>query len=181
MEKELEVKLLDIDPEELEKQLISLNAERIADENQENILFDSISKNEIPDGSYLRIRCTHNNINNEKNYYLTFKQKIENKELRENNEYTTCIDSVENTIKILEKLGYGEHSRGYKHRISYLLEGCRIDIDIWDKDTYPYPYAEIEVPSITKLNQIIDLLKVDESKISHKSIRELQIELNINA
>lgn len=180
MEKELEVKLLDIDPDQLEKQLISLNAIKIADENQENILFYSIANNEIPEGSYLRIRCTHNNITEEKSYYLTFKQKIENNELRENNEYTTCIDSVDNTIKILEKLGYAVHSKGYKHRISYLLDNCRIDIDRWDKDTYPHPYAEIEVPNVQKLNQIINLLEIDEGKISHKSIRELQIELNIN-
>lgn len=180
MEKELEVKLLEIDPADLERKLINLNAKKIADENQENILFYSISKNEIPEGSYLRIRCTHNNVTDEKNYYLTYKQKLENTKVRENNEYTTSIDSVENTIKIIEKLGYAVHSRGFKHRISYFLEDCRIDIDTWDKDTYPYPYAEIEVPNVQKLSHIINILNIDESKISHKSIRELQIELNIN-
>ncbi len=178
MERELEIKVLGIDPLEIEESLRSLGAKMIADENQTNILIVGDSEhNQISQGSYLRIRSTIDNITDEEVHFLTYKQKLENDKLRENIEYTTIINSVSDMIEILKKLGYVLHSKGYKHRKSFILSDARIDIDIWDKETYPHPYLEIEVPNIDVLNSTISKLNIDKDNISYKSIKELQDEL----
>lgn len=178
MERELEVKVLGIDPLEIEEKLLSLGAELLSDENQTNILIVSCDASyKIPDGSYLRIRTTLDNITGIEVHYLTYKQKLENPELRENIEYTTEISSVENTIEILNKLGYKVDNTGYKHRKSYKLSEARIDIDVWDKKTYPNPYLEIEVLNVEALETAIKELDLDRNNISYKSIKELQDEL----
>ena len=56
MEKELEVKILNIDVEEVKAKLENLGARFLKSENQENIRLTSSKFDYIPKGSFLRIR-----------------------------------------------------------------------------------------------------------------------------
>ncbi|MCI5972826.1 MAG: adenylate cyclase, partial [Anaerococcus sp.] len=64
-----------------------------------------------------------------------------------------------------------------KERISYRYKNQRFDIDIWDKETYPEPYMEIEFSNQSKIDEIIDDLGIDRKNVTNKSITELREDL----
>lgn len=175
MVKELEVKVLNIDIEEIEKKLQGLNARLISKEVQTNTLIDS-SERPIKSylDAYLRIRESKDLLNNINTTTFTMKKNVQNKTLRENIEFNTNIESKDSLLQILKDLGFDKISIGYKERTSYELNGARIDLDIWDKDTYPDPYLEIEVQDESDLDEIIDLLDIPRENVSRKSIVELR-------
>lgn len=180
MAKELEVKVLNVDINEIENKLKKLNATLIKKELQVNTLIDSHNRpiKTIADG-YLRVRESKDLVSNRKTTTLTFKKNVDNKNLRENIEYNVEVKDRDSIVELLKVLGYDNIKLGYKERTSYSLNGARIDIDIWDKDTYPYPYIEIEVETQEKLYEIINQLGISREKISTKSILELRKELNL--
>lgn len=178
MAKEMEVKVLNIDLRDMESKLIKLNAKLVSEEYQRNIIFDAIElSNALKPETYLRIRETKNLLTNKVDIKLTLKENTGNEEIRENIETTTKIDNIELMIYILETLGYEIKSEGEKHRKSYLYGNIRFDLDTWDKDTYPYPYMEIEVMEAKDLDKAISLLEINPNNISTKSIMELKKEL----
>ena len=174
MEKELEVKLLGLDVDSFEKNLQTKGAKLLYIEYQENILLENIS-NKIPDKSYLRVR--ESKIGDKCSTYLTYKENIENKNLRENNEYTCKVDSKDNILKILDLLGIKALNSGKKKRIKYSYKNISIDIDNWDKEIYPHPYVEIEVKKEKDLKEFLTDFNISENLVSKKSISELQNEL----
>jgi adenylate cyclase class 2 len=178
MAKEIEVKILNIDLDEMEKRLIAIGAKLISKEHQINTIFDSKDRY-IEDklNSYLRIRETKNLLKDEVKVNLTLKKNISKDGARKNIEITTQIENKESMINILKDLRYDLIEEGYKDRISYIYENIRFDLDRWDKATYPYPYMEIEVEEEKDLEKAIDLLKIDKKNISTKSIVDLKEEL----
>lgn len=178
MVKELEVKVLNIDIESIEKKILSLGGKSIAKELQVNTLIDSTTNpiKSYLDG-YLRIRETKDLLNNTESTTFTLKKKIINKDIRESIELNTGIENKDVMLNILSDLGFDKIEIGHKKRTSYLFEGARIDLDIWDNKTYPYPYMEIEVESKEDLDRVLDILEIDRKNISLKSIAELRNEL----
>lgn len=180
MVKELEVKVLGLDLQRIEEKIVNLKGELIADELQVNTLIDS-SLNPIKDSvdAYLRIRETEDLIKDKVNVVLTLKKNIKNVNLRENVELNSKIEDKEVVLEILENLGFDKIEVGHKKRRSYSLRGARIDLDTWDKETYPYPYMEIEVKDLSHLNEITSLLEIPQANITNKSIVELKEELKL--
>lgn len=180
MERELEVKVLGMDLDRLEKKIIALGGELIGKEIQENILIDSKARpiKSYLDG-YLRIRETKDLLKDEKRINFTLKKNMDLKGIRDNIEINAGIKDKNKLLKILEELGFDKIERGYKERKSYRLKAGRIDFDKWDERTYPYPYVEIEVDSRKHLNDIISLLEIPQENISTKSIVELRKELKL--
>lgn len=178
--KELEVKILNIDLEKMEEKIKALGGRLIAKELQVNTLIDTkdnyIEKNL---DSYVRIRETKSLLKNNIKYTLTMKKNIVREGIRENIETNVDISDKEAMIHILETLGYYVLEEGYKERTSYILNGARLDLDKWDKDTYPYGYMEVEVQHEDELQDIVNLLSIEEENISTKSILELRNELNL--
>lgn len=178
MTKELEVKVLGIDLTIIEEKIVHLKGQLIADEKQVNTLIDS-TLNPIKSrmDAYLRIRETKDLIQGKNNIELTLKKNIKNSDLRENLELNSLIEDKEVVLEIFKSLGFDKVEVGYKERRSYLLKGARIDLDTWDKETYPYPYMEIEVKDPDHLSEIIKLLEIPKENITNKSIVELKEEL----
>ncbi|HCX61355.1 class IV adenylate cyclase [Sedimentibacter sp.] len=175
--REKEVKVLNIDKQDIERKLISLGATLIKDENQTNYRFDaedSFLKKTY--NGYLRIRITENLLNGEIKHTLTFKRSINRDKLRVNEEIETEISDWNSTAKIIELLGYKMKKPGHKHRKSYTYEGIIFEIDTWDKQTYSKPYLEIEMNSEDELEKAIKLLNLDRSQITTKPIDELSKE-----
>lgn len=173
--REREVKVLNIDKEEIEKKLIHIGAVLAKDEDQINYRFDTedgfLKKKH---NGYLRIRITKNKLTGEIKNTMTFKKSIDRNSLRVNEETETDLSNWENTAKIIELLGYKRKRPGYKHRRSYIYENILFEIDTWDEYTYPKPYLEIEVPSYEDLEKAISLLNLDRSQITTKPIDELR-------
>lgn len=174
MQREIEVKVLGIVPKEIEEKLISLGAEKISREMQKNYTF-APQTGEFEKG-YLRIR--ESTVDDKKTpIELTFKEVKNDEEVRINNEFTVHIDSVSMMTSILEKMCVKLKYKGEKERISYRYKGQRFDIDIWDKDTYPHPYMEIEFTNQSKIDEILEDLDIDKSRVTTKSISDLISEL----
>nr|WP_312577322.1 class IV adenylate cyclase [Sedimentibacter sp.] len=173
--REREVKVLNIDKDEIERKLKEIGAVLLKDEEQTNIRFDTEDNflKETYNG-YLRIRTTNNLLNGKSKNTLTFKKSLSRDKMRINEETETEISNCMETIKILEFLGYNKKRPGYKHRRSYEYENIIFEIDTWDKDTYPKPYLEIEISSEEDLEKAIELLQLDREQITTKSIDELK-------
>lgn len=180
MERELEVKVLGMDLDEIEKRILSLGGKLIAKEKQTNTLIDSTDRpiKESLDG-YLRIRETKDLLNNQEKIVITMKKSLDRNGLRDNIELSTEIKDKENMLNILRDLGYDKIEVGYKERKSYELMGARLDFDKWDMETYPYPYMEIEVDDIKHLHKITGVLEIPQDNISTKSIVQLRKELKL--
>lgn len=172
MEREIEVKLLNIDTKEFEEKLKILGAEFIRREDQVNITINSSKHPISKDVGYLRIRILRT-LDEEKKYF-TFKENISTELVRDNIEHTIEIEDEEELLKILELMGYDDIYRGTKKRTKYIYEELTIDIDKWDKETYPYAYVEVEGPSIYDIYRFVDKLDIDRKNISTLSIAELQ-------
>jgi adenylate cyclase class 2 len=150
-------------------------AKKIKDEKQKNIILDTKDKKiENEYNGYLRIRTTNHNINNNCVEKVTLKTILSDKEYRENKEIEVRIDNSENMFEIFEMLGLVTNYIGYKERISYEFQGILFEIDTWDKDTYPETYMEIEIKNKKDLDRAIELLELDKSQITTKSITELR-------
>lgn len=175
MQREIEIKVLDIVPEELEQELIELGAEKIVEEKQVNYTFAPKNAEDFDTG-YLRIRETYIEGKRE-SIELTFKEMKNSEDVRINNEFTTKIDSVTMMTQILDRIGVKIKYKGEKQRISYRYKGQRFDIDTWGKATYPHPYLEIEFTNQSKIDEILDDLGIDRDKVTTKSISDLISEL----
>lgn len=176
MQREIEVKVINIDINQMEEKLIELGAKKVNHEFQKNYTF--IPESGEFDNGYLRIRET-NADGYEKSIELTFKEVKSDSEFRVNNEYTVNIDSVSMMIKILDQVGVKLEYEGEKERTSYSYKDQRFDLDIWDKKTYPYPYMEIEFTNKSKMDEILEDLDIDKSNVTTDSITELRKKLDI--
>jgi len=177
VERELEFKLLGLNFNYYEKLLQNKGATLIAHEFQTNTVIDSTIFPLIDTDCYLRIREIKNLLDNSKKKELTFKKKVNNEYARENLEYTIEFDNKKNLIKILENLKLDKYIVGTKERTSYRYKNLRIDFDKWDKDTYPFPYIEVEASTNEELYELLDELNISKEHISLKSITQLQNEL----
>lgn len=171
MHREIEVKVLNIDVDEIQKILIEKGAEKISSEYQTNYTYTP-KDGELKNG-YLRIR--ERIVDGKKEpTEITFKESAPSKkDVRVNNEYTTEISSATNMGKILEELGLVEQYKGEKERISYSYKGQRFDIDIWDRSVYPEPYMEIEFTNVDLMDEIIEDLGLDKENVTTDSINDL--------
>lgn len=173
--REREVKVLNIDKEEIEKKLIDIGAVLVKDENQINYRFDTddyyLKKTY---NGYLRIRISNDILSGESKITMTFKKNLKRDSLRINEEINTDLSNWENAAKIIELLGYKQKRPAYKHRRSYMYENILFEIDTWDEETYAKPYLEIEVPSDEELEKAIRILNLDRSQITSKAIEELR-------
>ncbi len=179
MAKEIEVKVLNIDPEDIEKKLIKVGARLIKKEYQVNTIFMNIDEDiEGVGKGYLRIRESRDLISKKQENIFTFKQNISQDGFRENEETETRVDNKEALIKILSLMNINIKHEGKKERSSYEFENIRFDIDIWDKETYPDPYLEIEVVNAEDIKKAIRLLDIKKENVTTKSLKELRNSLN---
>lgn len=175
---EIEVKILGINIQEMEKKLVELGAKLIKKEKQINTVYDNEAGeiSGVDSKTYLRIREKEDLLNNTNKNTLTLKKLISDEGSRKSEEINVSIDSKENMDKILSKVGVLPTRQGFKERISYELKGIIFDIDKWDENTYPDPYMEIEAKSEKDLNEAIEFLEIKPEQISTKSITELRVE-----
>lgn len=176
MERELEVKLINIDLEDLKNLLLKKGASLTHHEKQENILISSKTSNLICDRDYMRIRLVKDLLNNKSYNYLTYKKMVEDSEFKRAEEYTIEFDNLSNLKKILEFIKLDDFVSTFKERFSYSYKNIRIDFDYWDRNSFPLDYAEIEANSKEELNKFLDEFSISRENISSKSIKELREE-----
>lgn len=145
MNTEVEVRIINIDKEDLINKLEKLGAKFIGDWLQIRYVYDF---KPVDENRWVRLRT--NGIETT----LTIKE-IHDKTINGTKELEIKVDSIENTHLILEKLGYKRRSIQENKRIRYILNDVDIDIDTWP---HLNTYVEFEGNSEEEIIKVIELL-----------------------
>ena len=145
MHTEYEVRVLEINVDDVKKKLEEVGATFEWDLLQRRYVYDFIPK---VDGKWIRLRT-----NGEKTT-LTIKNVVTSK-IDGTQELEITVDDFDKTNLILNELGY--QAKGYQEnrRIQYLYKGCEIDIDYWPKIP---TYLEIEGNSEEIVYEVLEEL-----------------------
>lgn len=145
METEIECRILEIDPEEIQQKLLEIGAEKITERSMRRYVYDMIPKEK---GAWIRLR------DNGEKTTLTIKE-IKTEEIDGTQELEINVDDFENTNAILNKLKYEHLAYQENKRISYKFKDVEIEIDFWPKIP---PYIEFEANSVEEIEEVVNLL-----------------------
>ena len=120
---EVEVKILDIDVNEIRKKLLNLGAKKILDSHLNFVLMDTADHDFKKKRQLLIVRKSDQKTT------LCFKDKVEKGKVRTSKEYEVVVDDYEATIKLLLSLGYVIRETREKHRESYQLDKALYEFD----------------------------------------------------
>jgi len=132
---EVEVKILEVNKEEIVKKILDMGGEKIFEGNIVGIFFDKENKLKNS-GRLLRLRKEGGKIE------LTYKEKISKDQTKIFEETEVEVDDFEKTKKIFESLGFKPGKKYPKHRESYKIENTRIEFD-----TFPEVPTFLEIES----------------------------------
>ena len=153
MNTEYELRILEIDKDEIIKKLESLGATKVADFDQKRYVYDLIPKQE---NKWIRLR------NNGFETTLTLKN-IEKNSIDGTKEIEFKVSDFEKTNEFLEGIGF--KSKGYQEnkRTRYMLDNVEIDIDSWPMIP---TYLEIEGSSEEEVKSTLEKLSLENPKIT---------------
>ena len=157
MHTEYEVRVLEINKEEVIKKLESLNATLQWDAIQRRYVYDFIPK---VDGKWIRLRT--NGINST----LTIKNLVSS-DIDGTQELEIGVDNFERCNLILKELGYIPKGYQENRRRQYLLNGVEIDIDSWPMIP---DYLEIEGPSEAAVFNALEALGFSKEKSTTRDV-----------
>ena len=157
MHTEYEVRILEIDLDDVKKRLEKANAKFEWDRLQRRYVYDFIPK---IDGKWIRLRTNGDKTT------LTIKNLVSS-EIDGTQELEIVVDDFERCNLILKELGY--EARGYQEnrRIQYDMYGVEIDIDSWPNIP---TYLEIEGPSEEKVYSAVEALGFKKEDCTTKDV-----------
>ena len=158
MKIEYEVRVLEINPEEMIKKLEDLGATKNGEYDQKRYTYDLNPKDQA---KWIRLR-TNGEVTT-----LTLKN-IENTTITGTKELEIEVSSFEDTQELLERIGFKYKAYQENKRIQYILDGVELDIDTWP--LIP-TYMEIEGKSVEDVEKIIEKLELDRSKITSLDVK----------
>jgi adenylate cyclase, class 2 len=155
---EVEVKILEINREEILERLAKLNAKKVLDSDILTIFLDFPDNRIQKRKDVLRIRKEDNKVE------LTYKEVkiIESTKIAE--EHTVKVSDLLTTQIILQKFGLEIKQKMSKHRARYQIEGTYFDIDQYiDEYSFIPNFLEIEgsVKSIKKFANLLGFQEKD--------------------
>lgn len=166
--KEIEVKILEVDPQALIRRLEELGAEKASESDLEALFFD------FPDGSLelarnlLRLRRSGDLC------WLTFKGYVPDSSAKVREEWEVSVSDFSLARRILEALGLRARLRILKHRISYRLDRASLAIDQHKEEfTRIPPLLEIEAPSVEDVHAVARLLGFTPEQFRPWGVSEL--------
>lgn len=163
MHTEYEVRVLEINSEEIIKKLEELGAVKQGDWNQKRYVYDL---KPARDGEWIRLR-TNGEITT-----LTYKNVYKNS-IDGTKETEIIVNDFEETNQFLNCIGFKSRSYQENKRIQYKLDGIEIDIDTWPMIP---TYLELEGNSTEEVNKMLKKLNLDKSKVTTLSPQDIYIE-----
>lgn len=151
MHTEYEIRILDINKEEIIKKLENLGATKISEYNYKRRVYNF---NPPRDHKWIRLRTDGDKTT------LTIK-KIESFSIDGTQEMEIEVSDFEKTNKMLEEMGYKSHTYQENKRIRYILNEVELDIDSWP---YIPTYLEIEGKNEESVKNMMEILEVDKAK-----------------
>jgi adenylate cyclase class 2 len=147
--REVEVKILEIDLEEIRKKLLALGAEKIFDGELHVVAFDYPDERLHTAGQILRVRKVGDKVE------LCFKDKKEASKFKVREETEVTTSGFKDTVAILEKAGLKIFYQGEKRRESYKIGPVRFEIDYYAGIP---PFLEIEAPTEEQVVEWVEKL-----------------------
>lgn len=129
--REIEIKFLLTDPDNIVKKLEALGAQYHGEVFQKNLSFDTPDKKVDNNGGYLRVRSAGKNT-----ITLKSKLKTENPRFKEEKELEVEIGDADKMALILEELGFTKKRMVEKYRKDWSFEGAEISMDRLPFATY---------------------------------------------
>lgn len=150
---EIEVKFLEVNLEEIEKKLISLNAKKAFEGEIITEFFDFDNFSIRKSNRILRLRKY-----GEKSF-LCLKSSISQKEVKEMDEVEVEVEDFDKTEKILLSIGLKIYDKIIKKRKSYILDDVRIELERHLENYSFIPdFIEIESDDKSKIFEAIEKL-----------------------
>jgi adenylate cyclase, class 2 len=171
--KELEVKIVNIDPDVIREKVKVMGAALVKKENQVNKIFDFADKRLLDNKGYARIRIVADLLKNRQHYYMTTKKLISQEKFKVMEENEIEISDHLEGENIFRALGLIQYSDIARYRESYRYKNTLIEIDINDQAFFPMPYIEIETASEEELEEIVGLLGYEMKDTTSKTIFQL--------
>ena len=164
MAKEIEVKVIEINKEEMIKKLLSLGAKKVFDGDIQAITYDffdnSLKKNE----SFIRLRLKGDKA------FITYKKKISKDCAKIMEEIETEVKDFTLMQAILEKINLVPQKSYNKKRESYQIGDVLFEFD--DYECIPI-YMEIEAPSSEIINEYLSKLNIPIERVKAWGFGEL--------
>ncbi len=153
----MEIKILNVDPNKISEQIISLGAHKVFDEDRIITYFKNINKpNEISSFK----------LTEEGKLKFSASSKLASEEIK------VFVSRKEEFVKILELMDYTPVTRVVARRISFELESIDFDIDIFPGI---FPFLELDVPADNPLsrNEVIKKLNLQNNQLVNLSTPEI--------
>ncbi len=148
---EYEVRVLEIDVNDIKNKLTELGAVLIEDVFQRRYLYDF---NPVDPDKWIRLR-TNGTITT-----LTIKD-VRSSKIDGTHELEIVVDDFDKTNEILNELGYRARGIQENKRIKYDLLGVEVDIDTWPRIP---TYLEIEGKNKEEVYHVLELLEIPKEK-----------------
>ena len=161
---EYEVRILEVNPDEIIKKLESLGATKVGEWHQKRYVYDT---NPVNDNAWFRLRT------NGKETTLTYKN-VEKNTIDGTHELEIAVSDFDKTNELLSIMGY--MPKGYQENncIRYLLNNVEIDIDTWPMIP---TYMEIEGRNSEEVENILNLLNIQKDKITALNCQDIYKEI----
>lgn len=160
MKTEYEIRVLEVDKEEMIKRIEQLGATKVGEYHQRRYVYDF---NPAQEGKWIRLRTN--------GYETTLAIKdIEKNTIDGTKEIEFKVDNFDEANLFLNQLGY--FAKGYQenNRIQYRLNDVEIDIDSWPMIP---SYMEIEGPNAESVNEVLEKLDVAKDKITALNCKDI--------
>lgn len=167
MHTEFEVRVLEINKEEIIKKLEDLNATFEWDNIQKRYVYDFIPKE---DKKWIRLRTNGNKTT------LTIKNLVSSK-IDGTQELEVTVDNFDRCNLILKELGYVPKGYQENRRIQYDLNGVEIDIDSWPMIP---TYLEVEGKSEDAVYFALDLLGIKKEETTTRDVEGIYLDYGYN-
>ncbi|OGW26265.1 MAG: hypothetical protein A2X59_06925 [Nitrospirae bacterium GWC2_42_7] len=151
--REIEVKILEINRDDIEKKLVSFGAKKIFEGEMHALYYDSGDGSIRKNKDTLRIRKEGSRA------VLAFKNHVENKEVKIREENEVEISDFNTMQKILGFMGFSVWLEMKKRRITYEYDGLHFEIDKYHGEYEYIPeFMEIEGMDIEKVYKYAEIL-----------------------
>lgn len=170
---EIEIRIIDIDVDDIRSKLEKMSAKKVKQGNQINNIYDFSDKTLLNENGYARIRIVEDELNNEKRFYMTTKKLLSQDKYKIMEEHEIKISNAVEGENIFKSLGLHLMQTIKRYRESYKYNNTLIEIDINEKSFCPFPYIEIESTDEEELEKVVHLLGYTMSDTTSKTIFEI--------
>lgn len=153
MRTEYEIRVLEINQDEIIKKLEKLGATKKGEFNQKRYVYDL---KPVQNGKWIRLRTDGIKTT------LAYKDIVSNT-IDGTKEVEFEVSDIEKAKEFMNRIGFEYRSLQENKRVQYLLDGVEFDFDTWSMIP---TYMEIEGETKEAVNAMIEKLNLDKSKIT---------------